>query len=43
MRKSQAEINEWIRQQQARLGIKSPKSGELKSTVPTVTVYPSRT
>jgi hypothetical protein len=40
VRKSNAAINHWIREQEARLGIKSPKSGELKPPQPTVTVYP---
>ncbi|MFM0088942.1 hypothetical protein PQR46_18705 [Paraburkholderia sediminicola] len=37
MRKSQAEINEWIRRQQTRLGIGSAGN---PAEQPTVTVYP---
>jgi hypothetical protein len=40
MRKSQASIDRWIRQQELRLGIKSLKSRESKPMQPTVTVYP---
>lgn len=41
MARSHATINQWIREQEARLGIESPKSGESEPTLPTVAVYPS--
>ncbi|MFM0060976.1 hypothetical protein PQR64_35720 [Paraburkholderia phytofirmans] len=41
MRKSQAEINEWIREQEARLGIGATETSTNGGSVPTATVYPS--